>query len=352
MDNNRDEIRKRNLGKNMTINIKIVGTEALNNTVLVKITSDRSLKPIDEYSAYVFPSDYKGAKDAQGFLEAIKETCRDLVFIQDQAELKTPLVTDDWVNQEISYETAGVDLTLYDFENGKKEVFAQYPAANKDSIHKLLTTDYPNMHLDPLIRFEDAVTVGVYVNGYGGANALERARGLLSVRKAAQDCVALGVPMFGGTVPRGDGLPERQRDMEGTLTREEFEDFLRKATPYNEFISMAGAGYVFQPWVLDLAKNRKKTIINSQRNTEIVSGVEHAGHIWDTDEASRFNIVSWLSTEGATTSWRTKANEMVMVNLVDLMQAITDKTTTAFEKSWERKEALDLASSFEDVEAA
>jgi len=334
----------------MTINIKIVGTEDLNNTVLVKITSERSLKPIDEYSAYVFPADYNGAKDAQGFLEAIKESCRDLVFQQDQAESKKPLVTDDWLNQEVSYETAGADLTLFDFENGKKEVFAQYPAANKDSIHKILTTDYPNMHLDPLIRFEDAVTVGVYVNGYGGANALERARGLLSLRKAAQDCVALGVPIFGGTVPRGDGLPERHRDMEGTLTREQFEDFLRKATPYNDFISMPTAGFVFQPWVFDLAKNRKKTFINSERNTELASGVEYEGHVWDTDEASRANIVSWLSTEGATTSWRTKGNKMVNINLISLMQAITEKTTTAFERSWARKEALSLASTLAEIE--
>lgn len=335
----------------MTINIKIVGTEDLNNTVQVKIASDRSLKPIDEYSAYTFPADYKGAKDAQSFLEAIKESCRDFAFLQDMEERKEPLVTEDWVNQEVTFEKVVTDVSLFDFEMSKEEAMEQYPPANMDSVNKVLNATYPNMHLDPLVRFSDAVTIGVFVNGYGGTDALEKAKSYLSIKQAAKDCAALGIPMCGGTVPRGSDIPTRHRNTEGQKTRIEFENFLRKVTPYNDFISMAGAGYVYQPWVLDLAKNRKKTIINSERNTEIASGVEYAGHVWDSDETSRANIVHWLSTEDTTTVWRTKDNEMVMVNLVALMQEINVRVTTAFEKSWTRKKGLEGVTTMEEVDA-
>ena len=336
----------------MAINIKIVGKDELSSAILVKCNTDKSLKNIEEYPAYAFAADHGGATDVETFLEAIKESCRDFAFQQDQKETQEPVDTTGWANKEITYDTIVSDLTLSDFEKGKEEIFKIYPPANMDSIRKLLNTTYPNMHLDPLIRWEDAVTIGVYVNGYGGFTQTEKSRGLLSVKQAAQDAAALGVPMFGGTVPR-----------EGDMTRVDFENFLRKTTPYNEFISMAGAGYVYQPWVLDLAKNRKLTIINSERNKKEAGGFTYMGKVLDSDAKSVARITTAALTaknaleanEPYTVEWTAQDNSIIVMSATDVVgmpKALAAHAQELHAEAKNRKEAVKLAATFEEVEAA
>jgi hypothetical protein len=68
------------------INIKIVEVDQSSHSVLVKYTSERSQKPIDEYSGVVFQVSNYVVKNLDEFIEAIRPQVSLYVWQRDQAE--------------------------------------------------------------------------------------------------------------------------------------------------------------------------------------------------------------------------------------------------------------------------
>lgn len=68
------------------INIKVVEVDQATQSVLVKYTSERSLKPIDEYPAVVFQVSNYPVSTIDEFIEAIRPQVSLYVWLRDQAE--------------------------------------------------------------------------------------------------------------------------------------------------------------------------------------------------------------------------------------------------------------------------
>ena len=74
------------------INIKIVEVDQTTQSVLVKYTSEKSLKPIDEYPAVVFQVSNYPVSTIDEFIEAIRPQISLYVWQRDQAESPTETV--------------------------------------------------------------------------------------------------------------------------------------------------------------------------------------------------------------------------------------------------------------------
>lgn len=321
------------------INIKIMGTDPFSKQVLVSCKSDQDATPFEDLPLTAFPHDFLGSANAEEFLENIKTACEKTVNDRELLNSKE-FLAEGWVGKEASLTPAIEDTSIQEFLDAKKEVYAKYPPANMDVVRGLCATDFNNMMLLPLIRGDDATVIGVYVNYYAGSDLATGAKALKSIKEATELCLSLGVPMCGGTIPSSG------------LSKERFTSYLSSISEHNKFISSSLESYVYQDWSLDLAQNRKKTIINSERKREIDAGITFAGYDWDSDEASRNNLTNYISASGQTSGiWRTKDNQNVTVDLVGLSKALADHVTACFEKSWARKEALKSTTTFGEVDA-
>lgn len=79
------------------INIKVVEVDQSSHSVLVKYTSERSQKPIDEYSGVVFQVSNYAVKNLDEFIEAIRPQVSLYVWQRDQAESPTePVDMSNW----------------------------------------------------------------------------------------------------------------------------------------------------------------------------------------------------------------------------------------------------------------
>lgn len=321
------------------INIKIMGTDPFSKAVLVACNTEGSLKTLEEQPQLAFPPDFGGATTVAEFLFNIQATCRQTAFNQDVVETKN-FDVETWVGESATYTPPVEDTTISDYLNSKQKAYAQYPSANMDSIRQLLAITFDNMQLAPLVRMENATVIGVFVNGYGGATVGEGALAMKSIKECTDLCISLGVPMCGGTSPKSG------------MERDRFVSYLSSISSHNKFIAIPSESYVYQDWNLLFAQNRKKTIINSERNAEIASGITFAGFEWDSDEGSRNNLTNYIAANsGGTAIWRTKDNQNISVDLVGLSKSIADHVTACFEKSWARKEALKATTSFGEVDA-
>lgn len=321
------------------INIKIMGTDPFSKQVLVACKAEEDATPFEDLPLTAFPHDFLGSANVEEFLENIKPSCEKTV--NDRIHVDSmEFLAEDWVGKEATLTPAIQDTSIQEFLDAKKNVYAAYPPANMDVIRDLCATDFNNMMLLPLLRGDDATVVGVYVNYYAGSDLATGAKALKSIKEATELCLSLGVPMCGGTIPSSG------------LSKEKFTGYLASISSHNKFISSSLESYVYQDWTLDLAQNRKKTIINSDRNREIASGITFAGFEWDSNDTSRNNLTNFIASSGQTEgTWRTKDNKNVTVDLVGLNKALTDHVTACFEKSWARKEALKSTTSFGEVDA-
>lgn len=68
------------------INIKVVEVDQATQSVLVKYTSEKSLKPIDDYPAVVFQVSNYPVSTINEFIEAIRPQISLYVWQRDQAE--------------------------------------------------------------------------------------------------------------------------------------------------------------------------------------------------------------------------------------------------------------------------
>lgn len=321
------------------IKIKIMGIDPVSKLVLVACNSDKSTKTIDEQSLVAFPFDFGGATNVNEFLVNIQDACREKAFDQDRNDSKE-FIAYDWVGATVEFEPTEVDTSEFTFQDKKDAIYATYPPANMDVVRELCNTTWRQMQLAPLRRDVDATIVGVYVNGYGGTSHGEAAMALRSIKEATERCIELGIPMCGGTTPVSG------------MERDRFVSYLTGISEYNRFISTAKQSYVYQDWNFTFAKNRKKTFIDSERNAEIASGVTYAGYTWDSDDKSRANVTNFLAANTETTvEWRTKDNQMVVIDVAGLGKAFADHVTACFQRSWDRKEALKATTTEEEVNA-
>lgn len=321
------------------INIKIMGTDPLSKQVLVACNTDLSVKGLEEQPLRAFPHDFGGASTPEEFLVNIQTACRQIAFDQDLVANKD-FSADGWVGVETTYTPPVEDTTTAEYNAKKLAVYASYPAANMDSINQILAIQYNNMILKPLISYSDAAVIGIVVEAYSSSTLGGGIEAFKSLKECTELCIDLGVPMCGGTTPKSG------------VTRDKIEAYLASISQYNRFIGTPSESYVYQDWTLDYAQKRKKTLINTDRNREIASGITFAGFEWDSDDTSRNNLTNFIASSGQTEGvWRTKGNQNVTVDLVGLSKALADHVTTCFEKSWTRKEALKSTTSFGEVDA-
>ena len=321
----------------MKLKIKIMGVDPIANVYLIATKLADDTTAWDKVTPVAYPKNFRGATTKEELLLAVNESLSALSL--EQKNIKEGVLDETWVGTEVEQEALVFDLTEQTFDAEKAELLWQYPPANMDSINALCNKQYDQMMLAPLRRGPDATIVGVYVNGYGGSSVDTATRALASIKEVTAVCKKLGVPMWGTTTPTSGA------------DRAKFQGFLASISSINKFIESPVQSAVYQDWSVDLHRARKATLINSERNKEINSGIDHVGHVWDTDEAARSNIVNWLSVNTKTANWRTKDNVMVVIDLEALMQKITAKVTAAFEKSWTRKEALKATTTIEEVDA-
>lgn len=321
------------------INIKIMGTDPLSKQILVACNTDVSGKEIEDQPLRAFPHDFGGATNVDEFLANIQDVCRKIAFDQDIVASKD-FSADGWVGTTTTYTPNVEDTTVADYLAKKDAVYDSYPAANMDSINQVLAIQFNNMILEPLIRYSDATVVGITVKTYSSTSLGGGVEAFKAIKECTDLCIDLGVPMCGGTTPKSG------------MSRDKIEKYLTSISPYNKFIGTPVESFVYQDWTLEYAQKRKKTLINTERNQEIASGITFAGFEWDSNDTSRNNLTNFIASSGQTSGiWRTKDNQNVTVDLVGLSKALADHVTACFEKSWTRKEALKSTTSFGEVDA-
>lgn len=226
--------------------------------------------------------------------------------------------------------------TFYESVRGINE---QYPAANIDSINSLLSVQYPNIVIAPAIRESDSVTIGVSVVKTLGYESETGLRGLLSIKSCMDAAYAAGVPLLAVIAPT-----------ENTVDKDRFAEFLVSSSSRNKIIYGDRNNYVYQDWTTQMAKNRKRALINTERTTRVNSGISWNGNIWDTADESRNNLASTLAVINAGGqlpvgfTWRTADNQNIVIDataLKALSEAMMVQTNTYYQESWIRKAALE-----------
>ena len=87
------------------INIKIVEVDQESHTVLVKYTSENSVKSIDEYPAVAFQVTNYNVSTLEQFIEAIRPQVSLYVWQRDQSENPpTPVDLSGWQDYETNVE--------------------------------------------------------------------------------------------------------------------------------------------------------------------------------------------------------------------------------------------------------
>lgn len=87
-----------------TINIKIVDIDEAGN-ILVKIASDRSRRPIDEYPAIGFPITVIDNVTPETFINSIRHQASNYVYVRDAIEAQLENINfESWVDYETSFE--------------------------------------------------------------------------------------------------------------------------------------------------------------------------------------------------------------------------------------------------------
>ena len=106
------------------INIKIVEVDQENHTVLVKYTSETSIKNIDEYPAVAFQVTNYNVSNLEQFIEAIRPQVSLYVYQRDQAENPpTPVDLSGWDGHSVEVEA---------FTLAEAALESQLPAVQQD----------------------------------------------------------------------------------------------------------------------------------------------------------------------------------------------------------------------------
>lgn len=251
-----------------------------------------------------------------------------------------------WADAAVILHTNSIKPVVKPNTNALSTIYATYPVANQQSINKLLNTQFTNLVLSPRVRESDGATIGVQVQRVYGEDTGTGASGLLSIKDATAEAVKLGIPLISDAY-----LPEDKR--------QGFKSFLESFG--HSVIEDNGVLYLYYPWSLDLAKARKNTFINTDRDKEINKGVLFLGSIWDIDQVSKTNLISkaYALDSGLDTStaieWRTKDNEVLTLSVDEFKQLVALVVTTTediYKTSWDRKDDVANASTYEEVEAA
>ena len=94
------------------ISIKIVEVDQVTQTVLVKYSSENSLRPIDEYPAVAFQISNFNVKTLEEFIEAIRPQVTQYVQQRDSAESPDNIDISSWNGHSVEVEAHVVQPTL------------------------------------------------------------------------------------------------------------------------------------------------------------------------------------------------------------------------------------------------
>jgi hypothetical protein len=110
------------------------------------------------------------------------------------------------------------------------------------------------------------------------------------------------------------------------------------------------------PWNLDMHKNRKKQIINSERTASIDAGYDDGTNVWDIDKESMVAMTAKVVTveDADSVEWRSKANDTVTMTGAEfktLETNIVAHIDTLYANSWTRKDAVNACTTMAEVDA-
>lgn len=89
-----------------TINIKIVDIDEAGN-ILVKIASDKSRRPIDEYPAIGFPITIIDNVTPETFIASIRQQASNYVYVRDAIEAQIEKINfESWIDYQTAFEGA------------------------------------------------------------------------------------------------------------------------------------------------------------------------------------------------------------------------------------------------------
>jgi hypothetical protein len=100
--------------------------------------------------------------------------------------------------------------------------------------------------------------------------------------------------------------------------------------------------------------------LTDNRDAAIASGVDHAGHLWDSDERSRANLTATVAAVAAGIplpagfTWRTADNQDVALTSAELLAlgaAMLAHVNTCYQRSWALKAEINAAASAAEIDA-
>lgn len=112
-------------------------------------------------------------------------------------------------------------------------------------------------------------------------------------------------------------------------------------------------------YILNKYKDRKRLQIDKDRDVERFAPVTVHGRLWDADQKSVELLTQsiLLSVIGlpSPTEWKDADNDIMLIEsasqLTEIAGAISVQTEVAYKRSWDRKIALETATTLEEVDA-
>jgi len=226
-----------------------------------------------------------------------------------------------------------------------KTILDQYPVANLSHIQSVINAfTGASMTLEVMQRGADPIgVVCTALRSEGsevGATTLMRMRGF---REMAQN---FGIPVF--------STPDNQE------TADQIVQFNIEVMGQMR-LEHKGNSFMYSPWNMEIIKNRKRRMIEADRDQAIANGVSWNDYVWDCDEVSRSNLTGVVASFNAGVPlpdnfiWRTKDNQNVLISgeeAVQLGSAMLAHVNNAYQESWNRKADVDAATTEEQVNDA
>ena len=122
--------------------------------------------------------------------------------------------------------------------------------------------------------------------------------------------------------------------------------------------------YIQRTWIktpinIAIAKIKKQEIINKERDLSCYNNVTVNGKIWQADMTSQWLLSNSIRRakggKPLPNIWRTADNENIPITNIAILEniedAIVNQVQNAYAVSWQRKTALETATTVEEVEA-
>jgi hypothetical protein len=221
----------------------------------------------------------------------------------------------------------------------EQEYWNDYPAAYLPDIQEFINQQHTGVKLAVAYKHNnpDKDPVGVFMIGVSTG-----ASGLSGSIECVQKAEAMGLPLFSDITKKWQAGFEEFAEQQGWVI-------------WRDPDNLYNSGY--RPYTLDIAKARKKRIINRDRDSVINQGYNDGVNTWDIDPDSMTNMTakSLHVSDTDEVVWRTKDNANVTMTGAQFKTIVADATNhidQVYANSWTRKENVDAASYFTEVDAA